>query len=296
MEECVNVKLNDMSNKIVVVTGANSGLGLQTVKDLVKVNANVIMGCRSINKCNDAKASIVKLQPDADRLIRTEQLDLASFESIKDFAKQMPNNIDVLINNAGIMAIPTRQLTTDGLEAQMGTNHIGHFLLTSLLLPKITKHGRIINHSSGAHMFAAKNFTNDLFSEKSYDPWTAYGNSKAANLLFTYELNDRFSKSNKNLIAIAVHPGYTATNLQADRFPLWEFNNLAFAMKVEHGVLSQTLAATSPSIKASYNDFYGPKYLAFGYPSVQITNKADKNAQLELWNMSVKLTKKYLVN
>lgn len=254
------------------------------------------MTCRSQVRCNEAKESIVLEYPKLESLITTKVLDLASFDSIKDFAKQMPNNIDVLINNAGIMAYSRRELTVDGLEAQMGTNHVGHFLLTNLLLGKISKKGRIINHSSGAHMFAAKNFTSDLMSEKSYGPWIAYGNSKAANLLFTYELNDRLNKANKDIISIAVHPGYTSTNLQSNKFPLWELFNQMVAMKVEHGVLSQTLAATSPSMVASMDDFYGPKYFSFGFPTVQKTNKADKNAQVELWTQSEKLTKKYLVN
>ena len=274
-----------------IISGANSGLGYQTVHDLVKVNAKVIMGCRSIDKCNAAKNSITKGNSKLNDLITTSVLDLASFASVREFAKQCPNNIDVLINNAGIMA-PPKQLSTDGYESQMATNHLGHFLLTSLLFSKLNKHSRIINHSSGAHMFSSKNFTSSdetLLSTKQYYPWVAYGNSKAANLLFTYELNDRLRKK-YDIIAIAVHPGYTATNLQSEKFPFWSFSNDALAMKLEHGVLSQTLAATSETIKASYNDFYGPKYLAFGFPTVQLTNKANKLAQEELWNASNRLT------
>ncbi len=244
MNECTKFEVPHLSgDSIILITGANSGLGYHTALSLAKAGAHVVMGCRSSSKCAEAKQNIINTVPEAKVDIMT--LDLSSFHSIRLFAKEFRHRYDhlnVLVNNAGIMAVPTREVTKDGLESQIGTNHFGHFLLTVLLLPLITSNGRIINHSSSAHQFAATNFTfNDLLSEKSYDPWTAYGNSKSANLLFTYELNKRLShsKDDRNIISIAVHPGYTSTNLQADRMPFWEHLNHLFAMHGHDGALSQ---------------------------------------------------------
>jgi NAD(P)-dependent dehydrogenase (short-subunit alcohol dehydrogenase family) len=238
------IDYSQAAGKIIVITGANSGLGYHTTLELAKAKATVVMGCRSLKKCEEAKQSILKEVPHAK--LDTFPLDLASFSSIRQFAKSFLgkyHSLDVLVNNAGIMAIPTREVTEDGLELQMGTNHFGHFLLTSLLFPHIRSNGRIINHSSSMHSTAAANFVfKNLLAESSYDPWTVYGNSKLANLYFTYELNRKLQKAGnpKNISAVAVHPGYTATNLQASRFPFWEQINAVFAMKGEEGSLSQT--------------------------------------------------------
>ncbi len=245
MNECKSFKVNfsQTPNKVIVITGANSGLGYQTALELAKADARVVLGCRSKQRCEQAKSNILKVAPDAS--VTTFPLDLASFESIKEFANNVKENfdhVDVLVNNAGIMAIANRETTVDGIESQVGTNHFGHFLLTSLLFPILAKNGRIVNHSSGAHLFAASKFPfEDLQLEKAYDPWVSYGNSKMANLFFTYELNKRLAASAnpKNIISIAVHPGYTATNLQKDRFPMWEAMNGFFAMSLEDGALSQ---------------------------------------------------------
>jgi NAD(P)-dependent dehydrogenase (short-subunit alcohol dehydrogenase family) len=229
--------------KVIVITGANSGLGYHTAVALAKANAQVVMACRSERRCEDAKANILNSVPQAT--ITTLPLDLSSFESIRRFVELFRgkfDHVDVLINNAGIMALPQREDTVDGLEAQIGTNHFGHYYLTALLYPYLEKNGRIINHSSSAHMFATPGFVfDDLQSSKSYDPWVAYGNSKIANLYFTYELNRRLNKleNPRNIKVIAVHPGYTATNLQASRFPMWEYANSIFAMKGEDGALAQ---------------------------------------------------------
>ncbi len=229
--------------KVIVVTGANSGLGYHTSEFLAKKGAFVVMACRSKSRCEDAKAKILTNLPTAT--IDTLVLDLSSFQSVKDFVANFSakySTLDVLVNNAGIMAVPTRELTKDGIESQIGTNHFGHFLLTGLLLPLIAKGGRIVNHSSSAHYFAKSNFVfQDLQSEQNYDPWTAYGNSKAANLLFTYELNRRLAESSdeRGIISVAVHPGYTNTNLQTGTFPFHEYANAFVAMKGEHGALAQ---------------------------------------------------------
>lgn len=238
-----HIDFSQAANKVIVVTGANSGLGYHTAVALAKANSKVILACRSAERCEKAKESILKDVPTAH--VESMSLDLSSFQSIHDFVAKLRTKheeIDVLVNNAGIMALPTREVTKDGLEAQVGTNHFGHFLLTALVYPILAKNGRIINHSSSAHMFGQEDFvTTNLQSELSYDPWVTYGNSKLANLYFTYELNRRLQAAGnpRNIKSIAVHPGYTATNLQAGRFPLWEYANSLVAMKGEDGALSQ---------------------------------------------------------
>ena len=273
-------------------------MGFETVKKLAAKGANVILACRTLSKGYQAKEAIAK---DISFPVHIDvmELDLASFASIEHFAKSFSEKygkLDILVNNAGIMAIPQRETTKDRLEMQIGTNHFGHFLLTSLLFPLISNNGRIINHSSGAHLLAALRYPyENLLSENSYNPWVQYGNSKASNLLFTYELNRRLSLigNPKNIQCIAVHPGYSATNLQTGRYPMSDMANALFAMKAEHGAQSQLLAAAGEDV-ASYgmkDTFIGPKYLAFGAPRVQsILRTYDNAAQEYLWNESVRLT------
>ncbi len=244
IDECLRYKVeSDSKGKVILVTGANSGLGYHTSLFLAKEGALVTMACRSKDKCEEAKRSIISIAPHAQ--VEARVLDLSSFQSIRQFSaefKAAHSHLDVLVNNAGIMAIPAREITKDGLESQIGTNHFGHFLLTSLLFPIIAKKGRIVNQSNSAHEFAASNFVfNDLLSEKSYEAWSAYGNSKAANLLFTYELNQRLAQAGntREIISVAVHPGYPATSLQAGKLPLWEYMSALFALKGEHRALSQ---------------------------------------------------------
>jgi NAD(P)-dependent dehydrogenase (short-subunit alcohol dehydrogenase family) len=265
VEECksFDVDYHAAANKIVIVTGANSGLGFHTALALARANATVVLACRNERKCIPAKLQIQAAVPSSK--VDSLELDLSSFKSIKqfteDFKKKFPK-LDVLINNAGIMAVPSRELTVDGLELQIGTNHFGHFLLTALLYPILSNNGRIINHSSGAHALADKNFPlEDLQSERDYSPFKAYGNSKLANLLFTFELNKRLKESGnpRNISSIAVHPGYTATNLQVERFPFWEQLNALFAMSGKDGSLSQIYG------KCSYRDPWC-LHLIFGVP------------------------------
>lgn len=244
MNSYSSITIPDQSNKLFVITGSNSGLGYHTAMAIAKQNGKVILACRTESKGEEAKQNILKEAPNAQ--VEVMKLDLSSFASIKEFVnsfKAKYDSLDVLVNNAGIMALPTRELTKDGLEMQIGTNHFGHFLLTSLMFPLLKQSGRVVNHASSAHMFAGRGWPkNDLLSEN-YDAWRAYGNSKAANLLFTYELNRRLQRSGnpKNIMCIAVHPGYSATNLQTGRFPLWEYCNYLIAMKAEHGALPQIL-------------------------------------------------------
>ena len=297
--ECRNFDIDykNTKGKVVVITGANSGLGFYTALELAKHQAEVILACRNVENGKLAKENIIKQYPDAH--VSVIRLDLSSFDSIKSFVSEFNDQykkLDVLINNAGIMALPQRETSVDGLEAQVGTNHYGHFLLTALLFPKISKNGRIINHSSLAHQFAAKNYPfEDLQSEVKYDPWIAYGNSKLANVLFTYDLNRRLEKSgnSKNIISIVVHPGYTATNLQQGRFPLWKFFNFLFGMPGENGALAQIYAAVDPKAVKSQKDILGPRFGIVGKPAVTASSPVswDTKAQEILWADSLKVTK-----
>ena len=298
MNECKSftIDYSNAASKIIVITGANSGLGYQTALELAKAKAHVVMACRNAGRCNKAKNDILAVVPDAT--VTTLELDLGSLASVRHFAavvKEQFDHVDVLINNAGIMANPTREVTVDGLESQVGTNHFGHFLLTALLYPILAPNARIINHSSEAHRFATSNFPfEDLQSEVKYDPWVAYGNSKLANLLFTYALNERLAASGnpKHIVSIAVHPGYTATNLQKDRVPFYEMMNSFLAMDVKDGALSQLYAAVDPQASASVNTYLGPRFSMLGKPAVQVTSAmaAKKEAQDQLWEVSEQLT------
>lgn len=234
---------SEAAGKVILITGANSGLGYDTALALAKANAVVALACRSESRCNTAKKSILAEYPQGQ--VETFSLDLSSFASIRSFVKDFQAKhptFDVLVNNAGIMALPERETTKDGLEAQVGTNHFGHYLLTALLFPSLRKNGRIVNHSSSAHMFAHAEFPfKNVQAEESYSPWEIYGNSKIANLFFTYQLNTRLREAGnpRNISVLAVHPGYSATNLQTGRFPLADYSNALLAMKSAHGALSQ---------------------------------------------------------
>jgi len=303
MKDCKNFDIDraDIYGKLVIVTGANSGIGLYTSKYLVAKGAHVIMACRSLSKCEEAR-NIIGKTVRTPKHIDVAELNLASFSSIRKFVNWYKSKflaVEVLVNNAGIMAIPDRQLTEDNLELQIGTNHFGHFLLTALLFPLFKTNGRIITHSSLAAFstefddhFPYNNLNSDIF----YNPWSAYGYSKKANLYFTFELNKRLQQHGnpRNLSCVAVHPGYTNTNLQ--RYTPYPFINHLFAMRVEHGSQAQLLAAMDHSIASSQNNVFGPRYLLFGPPAVTSTLTWKRSvsyherAQEYLWNESVRVT------
>lgn len=292
MLECKNFSIEDQSGKLIIVTGGNSGLGFETVKQLSAAGAHLILASRNIKRGEEAKNLI--LLDNINAKIDVMELDLSSFDSVKQFSNDFIakyETFDVLVNNAGVMAIPEREITKDNLEMQIGTNHFGHFLLTSLLFPIMKKNGRVINVSSGAHYFQAKEFPFKDIQSLDYGAWTAYGNSKASNLYFTYELNRRLQKSDRSdIISVATHPGYTATNLQTGKFPFFEQLNSLLAMSSSDGAQSQILAAVSNNVVASNNDFIGPRYKMFGPPSLQSTGKFNVDAQNQLWIESNKIT------
>jgi len=203
---------SDLSGKNVIVTGANTGLGKETTRVLAKANATVYMACRDKAKC-EAALEEIKQVIGKDNLVATE-LDLASLDSIRKFAQDFNSKnipLNILINNAAVMATPKGQ-TKDGFDMQMGTNHFGHFLLTNLLLPSLRRGApsRVVSVSSRSHMEGNLDF-GDLNSEKSYQKWTAYGNSKLANILFAKEFNKRYA--GEGITSYSLHPGVIPTEL-----------------------------------------------------------------------------------
>ncbi len=282
----------DQSGKIAIVTGSNSGLGFETAKVLASKGATVVMACRSMDKAEKAAQEITIAYPQAKLDIR--QLDLADLESVREFAaafKKQYDRLDILVNNAGIMMIP-RSETAQGFEMQFGVNHLGHFALTGLLLDLIEKTpgARVVNVSSGMHLAGKINF-DDLNSQRSYNRAAAYGRSKLANLLFTYELQRRFSAKGIDALALAAHPGWTATNLQAHT-GLFSSLNPILAQKPEMGALPTLYAATAVGV--SGGDYYGPGGLfeMRGYP-VKVRSNArshDQTVAKKLWEVSETMT------
>lgn len=302
MSKWTQAAIPDLSGKIIVVTGANSGIGFEAARELARHHAHVVLACRNPSKAASALTAIRAAAPDAT--VEVMQLDLASLASVRDFAaafRQQHNRLDVLCNNAGIMAIPLTR-TADGFEMQIGTNHLGHFALTGLVLDILlaTPHSRVVNVSSGAHRIGRMQF-DDLNWERSYGKWRAYGQSKLANLLFTYELQRRLSKRAATTISVACHPGYAATNLQAvgpqmeksSRMErLMEVGNRLIAQSALMGALPTLYAATAPDVAGG--DFIGPDGLGqnWGNPRKVASNRRSHDAPsaARLWELSEQLT------
>ncbi len=268
-----------------VVTGANSGLGLVTSRELARVGARVVMAVRDVAKGEKAART-------APGNVEVRRLDLADLSSVRSFAAGWEGDLDVLINNAGVMAIP-RANTVDGFEMQFGTNHLGHFALTNLLLPHITD--RVMTVSSGEHRRGTMRF-DDLNWATDYEPWPAYRQSKLANLLFVLELQRRLTAVGSHVRALAAHPGYAATNLQSHSGkPLTD----AF-MKVGNKILAQSDAnGALPSLYAASQDLPGASYLGpdgpfemRGKPALvgRTAEASDPEAAKRLWTMSEELT------
>ena len=282
----------DLTGKIAIVTGANSGIGYEMARALAHKQATVILACR-----NQAKGTTAVRQIDqeyAAAKAEFRQLDLSDLASVRRFATEFASQcgrLDILINNAGIMAIPFGK-TADGFELQFGTNHLGHFALTGLLLDLIlrTPQARVVTISSGGHRFGKIDFDN-LNGERHYDRSGAYAQSKLANLLFTYELQRRFEKAGADAIAVAAHPGWTVTNLQAHWRTLRILNPF-IAQKPPMGALPALYAATAPDVQGG--DYYGPGgwQELRGYPTkVHSSNKShDTAVAAKLWAISEELT------
>ena len=275
----------DQSGRRFVVTGANSGLGEATTRALVSAGAEVVMACRSVER-GQAVANELGSRATVKRL------DLADLSSIRSFADST-TTFDVLINNAGVMAVPYR-LTADGFEMQIGTNHLGHFALTGLLLNRVTD--RVVTVSSVAHRMASVDVEDLNWQRRRYSRWRAYGQSKLANLLFTYELQRKLTGANSTVRALAAHPGYAATGLQGhtESFldSVMNFGNSLVAQSSTQGALPQLRAATDPTVIGG--QFFGPDGLmqTRGRPKVVESNSRSHDEVLAtlLWARSELLT------
>ncbi|MFH0758439.1 MAG: oxidoreductase [Bacteroidota bacterium] len=289
-----------LTGKTVVVTGGNSGLGYESVKAFAGKGAEVVLASRSAEKGEEARTAILKDLPEGK--IRVMQLDLGDLESVRNFTsefKKSHQKLDVLLNNAGIMMTPYFT-TKDGFEGQLGTNHLGHFALTGLLLDVVlnTAGSRIVNVSSGAHKRGAMDFSNLQFENgRGYSPMKAYGRSKLSNLLFTYELQRKLEAAQKETIAVAAHPGVAMTNLGRHMEGRFLFKIMIpffrrMAQIPAMGALPQIRASVDPEVKGG--EYYGPggKREFKGYPVVVLSNEASHRPgdAARLWEESEKLT------
>jgi NAD(P)-dependent dehydrogenase (short-subunit alcohol dehydrogenase family) len=295
-------RIPELSGKTIVVTGANSGIGLCAAEELAARGAHVILACRSQDKGRAALARIQARRADAQ--VSLESLDLSSLASVRAFAENLRGKhrrLDVLVNNAGVMALPFSK-TADGFEMQVGTNHLGHFALTALLWPSLaaTEGARVVTVGSVAHFFG-KVRLEDLCWEKGYSRWPAYAQSKLCNMLFAKELARRVERAGLGVTSVACHPGYASTNLQAKSAQirgssleetLMNVGNTTLAQSAAWGSMPTLYAATHEVTPGSYIGPSGPLGLV-GVPSVARTSGRANDPELaaRLWALSEELTK-----
>ena len=286
--------------RIAVVTGANGGVGYAIALELARAGAHVVLACRDTGRGDEAGAKIATEVPGADFEVR--RLDLADLDSVREFAAGAPERVDLLINNAGVMAPPHRQ-TAQGFELQFGTNHLGHFAFTGLLLSRLESTGapRVVTTSSNMHKYATGMNWDDLHSELRYSRWMAYGRSKLANLLFMSELQRRAAAAGSPLLSLAAHPGYAATNLHASGARLGgaslQERLMGLGVKLgaqspEMGALPSLYAATAPGVPPGA--YVGPdsRMGTVGNPTLVRGNRAsrDADAARRLWEISERQT------
>lgn len=285
-------QIPDQAGRTAVVTGANGGIGFHTAALLAAHGAHVVLACRNLEKAHAAADSIRSSHPESK--VSVEQLDLASLCSVADFAGRFTathKTLDILVNNAGVMIPPYTQ-TSDGFELQFATNHLGHFALTGRLMTLLlsTPNSRVVNVSSLAHRRGRMRFDN-LNAERRYKPWVAYGQSKLANLLFTYELDRRLRAQGASLTTTAAHPGFAATNITSQSAWMTKATPF-FGQKADMGAWPTVRAATAP--EAVGGSYWGPRWFfqLWGSPKRVGSSRASRDiAQAtELWARSEALT------
>jgi NAD(P)-dependent dehydrogenase (short-subunit alcohol dehydrogenase family) len=289
----------DQSGRVAVVTGANTGIGYHAAAVLAHRGAHVVLAVRNLEKGNAALARIVAASPNAD--VTLQELDLTSLDSVRAAADALRSaypRIDLLINNAGVMYTP-KQVTKDGFEMQFGTNHLGHFALTGLVLDHLlpVRGSRVVTISSVGHRIRASIHFDDLQWERRYDRVAAYGQSKLANLLFTYELQRRLADQQKNTMAVAAHPGTSNTeltrNLPLILKPAVAVLGPLMFQSAAMGALPTLRAATDPAVEGG--QYYGPDGLGEqrGHPKIvgSSAQSHDEDLQRRLWEVSEELTR-----
>jgi NAD(P)-dependent dehydrogenase (short-subunit alcohol dehydrogenase family) len=296
MTKWTNADIPDQTGRIAVITGANTGLGFETATALAARGAHVVMAVRNLEKGKQAAARITEATPGAE--VELQELDLTSLESVRSAAAELRSahdRIDLLINNAGVMYTP-KSTTKDGFEMQFGTNHLGHFALTGLLLDRLlpVEGSRVVTVSSLGHRIRAAIHFDDLQWERSYSRVGAYGQAKLANLLFTYELQRRLAAGNTT-VAVAAHPGGSKTELTRNLPRL-----VALATRLveplfqdaDLGALPQLRAATDPDVQGG--QYFGPDGFqeTRGYPKVVASSAQSHDVALQrrLWAVSEELT------
>jgi NAD(P)-dependent dehydrogenase (short-subunit alcohol dehydrogenase family) len=281
-------ELTDQSGKTAIVTGANSGLGEVTARELARVGAHVILACRNTEAGEKAAAGM-------SGNVEVRKLDLADLDSVRAFAQATTGPVDILINNAGVMATPQRK-TAQGFELQFGTNHLGHFALTGLLLGRLKESAnpRVTVLSSTAHRMGTINF-DDLQSEQSYGRWKAYGQSKLANLMYAYEFARRAKAAGSPIVVTAAHPGYAATELQGKTESIMDrvmaVGNALMAQSAEAGAWPTLYAATGNVPSGSYvgpDGFMQQRGKAKVVTSTPASN--DEAVAKRLWEVSEEMT------
>lgn len=291
----------DQTDRVAVVTGANGGLGLETARELARKGAHVVIAARNQDRAETARYDLLTEIPNASLEVR--RLDLASLESIHEFSADVLGDnvtIDLLVNNAGVMGTP-RQLTADGFELQFGTNHLGHFALTALLMPALLRGSaaRVVTVTSTGRHFRGPLDPDDLYLASSYDPWRAYGRSKMGNLQFAVELNRRLEVAGASVASLVAHPGFSNTDLQAQSVRASEggasqrFFHLAvvrFGMPAADGALPQLRAATDAAARGG--ELYAPRWVNFGPPGRRPMGGRSKKpgALRSLWDISERET------
>lgn len=285
MSKWTTTDMPSQHGRTAVVTGANSGLGKIVATELARAGASVVLACRDVGKGERAAAGMP-----GDVEVRS--LDLADLSSVREFAASLDTEVDVLVNNAGLMAIPEKR-TAQGFEMQFGVNHLGHFALTGLLLDRITD--RIVALSSFVHRMGAIRLSDPNFT-RGYRRWAAYGQSKLANLMFAFELQHRLIAAGSEVRAVAAHPGYAATNLQGRTESILDVPtsvaNRFIAQSAYKGALPTLYAATTPDLPGG--SYIGPDQPGelWGHPRRVGCSTAAHNreTQRELWNLSAELT------